>query len=418
MQKVISKIIEFSKKDISLFLYANALYSLSTGLISLLSPVILPVRAYEEFIYLFQIILFLTGVCTGGLVPALLRFHKLDTLKYKYYYTLITGLIYAVLIVLGFFPHNPISRLLNIEVESIGENLTIYGSIIFSLLYIFNRGVLTAESSFRKLTVNIAIILVFRLAALFVVYFLGITSIPSILFLICILPFSYEAVFFIKSSISLKTFRLSHGFYEFLFFTLKICAIGIIFLATSRLFVISAKGYDNSLAAALSFATGLTGIIHILNTTFNSYFIGKLDSRNPVSVRNYISRIIKKLPLFLIAAAVLSAGFYAFVMLIYPDNTQEAALISAITIAQSAIILYLGMITLLTKTFNLLNIQLALNVLAFILVFTVVNVFSKSIGSITTYVIINSIILLCELILAVIVICNIKDPANETSCLD
>ena len=60
------------------FLLANALYSLSTALISIISPILYTNTVYESYIYIYQMVLFITGVTTAGLVPALLRYYKID----------------------------------------------------------------------------------------------------------------------------------------------------------------------------------------------------------------------------------------------------------------------------------------------------------------------------------------------------
>ena len=94
---------------LSKFLMANMLYSLSTALVSLLSPSILPQASYEDFIYIFQMVLFLTGIFTAGLIPGLLRYHKYDGQKYQSFYFLTAGIIVVALLILGLFPGNFLS---------------------------------------------------------------------------------------------------------------------------------------------------------------------------------------------------------------------------------------------------------------------------------------------------------------------
>ena len=76
----------FTNNNLFLFICANALYSASTGLINILSPILLKQATYEQFIYIFQNIIFLTTLFTAGFIPTLLRFYKYDKETYKFYY--------------------------------------------------------------------------------------------------------------------------------------------------------------------------------------------------------------------------------------------------------------------------------------------------------------------------------------------
>jgi len=383
-----------------LFICANALYSVSTGIINILSPMILETSTYEEFIYIFQNIMFLTSLSTAGFIPTLLRYYKYDKEVYKTYYLTSIIIIIFILLAFSFWINNPLLALLKIEVNSFAENIIIFLSIIFSLLFIFNRGLYTAQSKYIAMTVNISIITIIRIVALFLIYYLHITSLSIILTLLCIIPFLGEISIFTKNLISTKWTNFKN-YSTFLSFSFKISIVGVIYLLTNRLFVISTKDINDSLAASVSFAIGLVGIIHIINTSFNSYFIGKLDIRNYQDINNYIQKVKKTAPLFIFLLLILCMSVYLFVSNYYPTHPQESALISTITIFQSALISYLGLITLLSKTFNKLNLQLLLNCLCFISVFIFTKFIAhKYINSIYSYCIINIILLTFECILA------------------
>lgn len=270
-QEIISKIRKLATGNLSLFLFANALYSLSTGLINLLSPFILDAKVYEDFIYVFHNIMMLTTIFVLGLVPTMLRFYKYDKEKYSCYYLLTSTVVYAVLLLLGLFVDNPLSAVLKITRSSLSENFIIYLSVVFSILYVFNRGLLTARNKYKNITVGIVIIFVIRMFSLFIIARFGIKDFNVILLSVCILPFLYEAVIYLKSV--LKISRCSFKDYgAFIIFSVKISIVGILFTSTNQIFLVHAKGVDGSMAAALSFAGGLVGIINILNTTMSSYF--------------------------------------------------------------------------------------------------------------------------------------------------
>ena len=99
---------------------------------------------------------------------------------------------------------------------------------------------------------------------------------------------------------------------------------------------------------------------------------------------------------------------FFFVTLIYPENTLQAAIISALTVVHCALISYAGLITLMTKTYDLLNTQILLNVASFVIVWLFVKFVSGGLGEYVSYIIINSVMLLMELVLAFIVLRHVR----------
>ena len=397
----------YLSSGIAKFLFANALYSLTTAIISFLSPSLLENDVYVDFIYLFQMVLYLTGVFTVGLVPGLLRYYKLDNRKYEFYYYFTASLILIFLLILGLIPGNFISVALKIAPPSVHESLMIYLSVIFSLLFIFNRGAQTAKCNYEAILKDVVIIFIARIMMLICVKIFDISNPYVILSCFCVVPFIYELWVFVSSMIKINISKLD-AYWDFVCFILKISITGIIFTSTNRLFIISSKSYNSSLAAALSFAAGMTGIITIFNTTFSSVFIGKLDHRNPEGVLHYIAKIKKYFIPFLFTTIILGICVFFVVTLIYPDNTVQAAIISAITVVHCALIAYVGLITLMTKTYNMLNIQILLNASAFIIVFLFVRFCSVVINKYVTYIAINAILLITEILLALIILKRVK----------
>lgn len=399
------------------FLVANVLYSISTALITFLSPSFLPNEVYEDFIYLYQMTLFLIGVFTIGLVPGLLRFYKLDKTRYTFYYYLTILIIVLILLLLGCFPQNFLSNSLKISTDSLSNSLIQYCGVIFSLFFIFNRGVETAKSNYNTIFIASLIIFVARLIMLYCIKLCNIDNPYYILFLLCVLPFTYEMISFIRGVVKQKICGLN-GYAEFLGFILKVSIVGIIFSSTSRLYIIDSKTSDPSLAAALSFAAGLTGIISILNTTLSSYFIGTLDHRNSDNINDYINKVKRYFLPFLLITFLLGIVIFFFVSYIYPENTIQAAILSSITVIHCAFIFYIGLITLLTKTYNKLNIQILINIITFVMVWFFVRFISKDLSPYLNYILINGIILLMELILAFIILRQIKSMNINKSRFD
>lgn len=399
-QEIISKIRKLATGNLSLFLFANALYSLSTGLINLLSPFILDAKVYEDFIYVFHNIMMLTTIFVLGLVPTMLRFYKYDKEKYSCYYLLTSTVVYAVLLLLGLFVDNPLSAVLKITRSSLSENFIIYLSVVFSILYVFNRGLLTARNKYKNITVGIVIIFVIRMFSLFIIARFGIKDFNVILLSVCILPFLYEAVIYLKSV--LKISRCSFKDYgAFIIFSVKISIVGILFTSTNQIFLVHAKGVDGSMAAALSFAGGLVGIINILSTTMSSYFLGKLDARNEASIKSYLDKVGGFRFYYFLALLIVCSLIFAVIFNIYPTNASQVAWLCVVTLLQTGIIFYIGLYSLMTKTFNLLNRQLLINLLCFGTVFVIVRIFPFSAEFVVLeYSVVSGVIILFELMVA------------------
>mgnify|MGYP000686134221 CR=1 FL=1 len=403
----------FTNNNLFLFICANALYSASTGLINILSPILLKQATYEQFIYIFQNIIFLTTLFTAGFIPTLLRFYKYDKETYKFYYQFSTLIIYIVLFIFSFWQQNPILLLLKISTYSTQENLIIFSSIIASLLFIFNRGYATAENKYKPMILNITIIAIVRTFALILIYYYNISNIYLILIAVCILPFIGELFFFIKK-LTLTHICSFANYKQFILFSLKISIAGIIYLITNRLFLIATKSINDTLAASVSFSIGLVGILHIFNTSFVSYFIGKLDAREPSLITQYLQKIKRATPFFITFLVTICTLTFLFVYIYYPNNTINTAIISTITIFQSAIITYIGLITLLTKTYNMLNVQICINFICLIIVFILTNYFINLFPNIISlYCTINIIIILGEYSLAKFVLKQHKKSYNN-----
>lgn len=404
MLPVFKSIRSLCAKELSQFLYANAMYSVSTGLISILAPYIInDAICYENFIYIFQSIMYLTSVFTAGFTVALLRFYKYAPAKYESFFSFITLLIIGAILILGLWKNNGLTEWLNIHAESSIEHLIIYIGVCSSLIYIFNRAYLTAKEKFQSITYGITIIFLLRILAMAFIAIAKITNVKIIIFMVCILPMCHEILIFGKRVLSMKI-SSPNGLSEFVVFALKTAIIGILFLTSNRLLAISVKSYDNSIAASLSYAYGLIGLVSILNATISSYFIGKLDCNDPEMIAHYLKKIRAFIPYFAITLLGVSFVAYLFVKTTYPCNPTETAWICVVTICQSGIIFYLGLVTLLAKTYNCLNVQLLINIAVCCVVYLIVNSLGHSTGIIPFYILVNSVISMGEVLLLMFVL--------------
>lgn len=410
---IFARITALFKKDLSLFLFANALYSLSTGLISILSPYILrDTQTYEDFIYIFQNVMYLTSIFTAGFTVALLRYYKYNPSKYDFFYTLIVSAIIGVTFLLGLWQNNFLTQWLNLSTSSFSEHLLIYVSVGFSLLYVFNRAAFTAQERFRTIAVGILLIFILRLLALLYIGVSGTSHLALILLLVCILPMTNEILVLGKKWFSVKRTPMD-GMGQFIAFALKTAVIGTIFLTSNRLLLISVKSYDSTIAASLSFANGMIGITTILSATISSFYIGRLDYKDPTAITAYLRKVKRCIPLFSALLVLASAAAFLFVWTTYPNHPVETAWICVITIMQAGIIFYLGLVTLLTKTYNCLNVQLAVNAVVCALVYTIISTLQHRIPIIPQYLFINLAIISGETILLIYVLRKHRADAEK-----
>lgn len=318
----------------------------------------------------------------------------------------------AIILSLGIFMNNPVSQALKIKPASSSESLIIYLSVASQLIFIFNRGIRAAEENYRKMIYEVGIIFVLRIAAIVYVYLNPAMALKNILLAICIIPMLIEWIYFAISVVRMKYELMDRKYFEFLWFSIKIFLVGVIYTITLRLFVINVKSVDDSLAAVVSFASGIVGLITIFNMTFSSYFIGKLDSRNRDGITSYLARIRRFSPIFLVCTllSVLAMSFAVYI--IYPYDALQTAIYCGLTVFFSAMMFWLGLRTLLCKTYNMLNIQLIMNIICCVAVYVIL----KLMIGINYYLIfctVNSLIIITEFVLARIVEYRIAHSETE-----
>lgn len=347
--------------------------------------------------------MYMTSIFTAGFTVALLRYYKYNPYKYEYFYTVIVSFILCVIVLLGFLENNYLTQFLNLNTGSLKEHFLIYLSVSASLMYIFNRADLTAKGKYKEIVYGITIIFIFRIFALCTTAIFHINDLSFVIFIICILPMCNELLVFGKRVRYIKRYPMS-GIGDFILFSLKTAIIGTLFLTSNRLLIITTKEVDNTMAASLSFANGLVGIITILNTTISSFYIGKLDYKDTKSITSYLHKVKKFSPLFIISLAIISVLIYLFVSFLYPLEPVKTAWISVITIIQSGFIFYLGLVTLLVKTYNCLNVQLLINVIVCSVVYMLVTSLEQKIDIISEYIIVNLIIIIGEVLLLAFVL--------------
>lgn len=362
--------ISFFKKDLTLLLFANILYSFSSFLINMSLPKILSQDVFSDFIYTYQMVLFLTNVTQFGFVMALYYYmneRKEETINIFYFLIVI-----LVFFILGISTcDNCIYDYLKLDIHSYNEKIAFALAISVSGIYLFNKGVNIKEKAFKYMLVISIAAFISRLLLIFIIPILNIKSTTILLLILFILPFLIDIKDFCYRS--LKHIRPSQisksNFCHFFFFSTKVWLTSIFFLLSERLFLIKTKGLDGEITTAIAFATGFTGIIYIFKTTFYNYYLAKFSINNITEIKSYLHKLLRYGGVYFTFVILIATFISFFVFYFYDCFTILTSKVVFILLLQTGIICYIGMITLLSKTLNYLNKEIALNIMRLISIY-------------------------------------------------
>lgn len=403
--QILNYIGRIKENELLQFFLCNAIFSGSTFLFNLLFPILFNQELFGEVVYMFQMVIFLNTITGFGLAITLLRNHSIEGNRSYLNYYLAISLITLGLLCLGFLQDNPVSRYIKVNDLGSIEHLLFYLSVIFSNLFLFNRSFLNSKKRFDYMLLNVSIISVVRLIGL--VYISSITSadILKVLLVLFIIPFLYEGFFFIQqlarywnSGVKFKF----QDFFKFINFSLKVFLAGAIFVAADRLFLLRLKEVDSQFTDILSFAYGFMGIISILNMSFSNYFLGKIVPSNNEEIILFQQKIRKYIWKFTIFVCLISAIIGTLIFWLYPELGWIAPIVLVILIVKTAVISFLGLTNLLTKTLNLVRYDLLVNIMRYALVFLVIHL-SKQWHFLSTLIVVSMVMVLGEFILTTLV---------------
>ena len=343
---------------------ANILFSVSTMIINILLPKILPIVVFTDFIYIFQMVFFLTTVFQIGLVVGLYHFIEQDRQKTLNIYYLSVGSLMILLLAFALWPDNPLLSALNLNGIGRGQQMAFFASVIVSEIFLYNKGKNVADKDYRYMMRISVTVFLFRMIALAVIGLTHITDISLILALVFIIPFVQDIRDFVVNSCRYVRLGLVSGnlLQQLLVYSLKVWVIGALFIISDKMFLISTKGLDVSFTTALAFCSGFVGIISLFNSSFTNYFMSNLSSSRIDEIRRHINRLFKLAPLYVLMLLVVCGLVSGGIFLTYPNMGMIAPMVAFIILLRTGLISYLGMFSLLTKVMDMLNIEIALNV--------------------------------------------------------
>lgn len=397
---MLAKVKSSIKSPFILFLLCNVIYSSTTFAFNIIFPLIFPKTFYDEFIYIFQMILFLVSLSGFGLMTALLAHYQTSPLQTFSNYFLSSGIVLLLILSIGFFPNNPISNWIHLDMDNRWTHLIFYISVILSSQFLFNRSVMNAEKQFQLMLKNILLITLLRLIGLFWIVYTNSTSILTVLTALFIIPFLLEPFLFLRRMI--VSFQqappaLDKSLVKFLSFSMQVFASGAIFILCDRIYLISLKESSTTLASTLSFAFGFIGIISVFNAAFTNYFLGKINPHSTSEIKSFQKKIRHYCTHYFILSITISLLICTFVYVTY-DSEISTILIILILILKTAIISYFGFTNILTKTLKIQQFDLFINVLRLALVYIIINLLNSQ-NIVLTVFMISVIMIACELVI-------------------
>ena len=369
------KVSAFLKKDFMFFLMANIVFSLSSFLVNIFLPKILSANTYTQFVYIFQMVLFSTNTMQLGFVLALYYFAKQNSKEsFNIYYTLVSLLNIGILICC-LLPHSFVFGLLKLQDLSFAERFGFALSVIVSSIFLYNKGANIQQKEYHyMLWVSLSAFLL-RIAALIYIALTHTEGKTLLLLLIFVCPFVVDIKDYTLRVIrnvrlrQIKKPMLS----DFTTYSMKAWLTGVLFIISEKMFLISTKDMDEVFTASLAFASGFIGIIYIFKATFYNFYLAKFSRDNIQEIKNYVQKLLKyALPYFVLLLFIVACSCIC-VRYIFGGLGESAWKILFVLLMQTGIICYLGMITLLTKTLNYLNLEIILNIFRVLLVWAICN---------------------------------------------
>ncbi len=396
------------------YLLANMIFSISTFIVNACLPKIFIYEFYSKFVYVFQMVLFVTTISQAGLVVGLYKFiHTNQKQILNIYYTSIF-VICTILLLLGVFDDNWVVVILKLTDLSEVENLMFFLSIMVSSIFLFNKGKNVADKAYKYMLRISVTSFGIRIIVLCVLYFLQITSLSITLFLLFILPFVQDIRdFFIYSIRYVRLGKIEkERLYSFLLYCFRVWSVGALFMISDRIFLIYTKGTDVHFTTAIAFSAGFLGIISLFNSSFTNYFLSNLSSDRIDEIKFHVNRLKKMLIPYFGILLLICLSFSLIVYYMYPALKSTTAVVLFITLLRSGIISYLGMFSLLSKVLDFLNIEIILNILRIVVVFFLC-MFWQPENLIIWYAVVMFTLPFPELVLTILIDNKLKRYANN-----
>ncbi len=419
---MVSKLIEKLKKPAILYTLSSLIYSFSTYIIVLLIPYKLNLHSMAEFSATLNIVMMLSFVFEFGVVTSYLRYNQLYSIT-KYVNAYMQIAIFALMVlfsetVLGDYLDNFFGAS-NIDLD----RSYIYLSAFAILSWVFFKNIFLANKNINMIFINATILTLLRIGFLAFIFSSSVSfSMDRIYLMLFILPFIFIIFFNLKYDFG--AFRESFSFVSnpthkkiffkrfkaILIFALTTYIISILYVYTSRYPILYLTKHNaTKMLAELGYATSFGGMIIVFSVSIRSYLISKFNISNTDEIKNYIATMASYKVKFLIGSLSFSSILAYIVLLIKPSYlTVDTAIFVFILIEAYLASAYLGMFSLLSKTFNFNNLELKLNIIRLVLVAFWVHIMLLS-YPILGFLALNASMVLVEFYFAKVVLDRVKE---------
>lgn len=384
------KISGLLKKNSSIYIISNLIFSFSTYFVMLVVPYYLNLNELGNFIASYQIILLYILIFELGLSISYVRYYKLYA-SIKIINSFFQIFIILILILIPFTVFGDlINSLVNIDKTNI-NSIILYFSTLSLLCWNLLKSVLLSLEKFYSILIFSIVILIIRMILLKILSinsdFIDINHLFLSLFII---PFIPTILYLLKYHFTnIKTFlkiKITHN--NINFFMLYKTRIKKYFLFSSSTFISSLiYGYTLSILiikllelnektklSELGYGMTFIGIVSIFVISIRNFYISKFKFNDKAEIINFLNFInslkIKTFILSIIICITLSS----FIYIIKPDYLSNYTILYTILIILSYILIsYFSMYTLLTKVFNENFLEIKINLIRCIGVYAIVH---------------------------------------------
>ncbi|MFV0141775.1 hypothetical protein [Empedobacter falsenii] len=352
---------KFIKNKLFIFTISNAIVSLSNFIGPILLVYFLQDNLFSEFIYDYQIILFLIMTYELGISTTYIsKFKRVPEETISNQNFLESFLLIGVTIV-------------SIILYSLGKlNLSILIlSPLGSVVYIYNKSKNLANNKFDNIIITSIIVLVLRFVALSLIYFFNINNINVIILLYFLFPYILEIFISLREKINIK-FKYFNivSIKDYVLFSISICLSGLIFNSLFRINLYYLDKYEHKeFISYIGFSLSLSGVVALINNSFKNFYINRLSTRNNDEVKSYIKSLKRISIVIIILPFLLSAIYIIYLNLFNPfKEFYEPLVIGIISIFYISFVIYFGLYNVLSKTFDFMKFELKINVIRLIFV--------------------------------------------------
>ncbi len=418
---MIKKIISKLSNDATLYTLSSLIYSFSTYIIVLLIPYKLDVKSMADFSATLNTVMMLSFVFEFGVVTSYLRFNQLyKTTKYTNAFIQLSIFLLILFIsqsVIGDY----LDRFFGMQNIEITQTL-VYFSTFAVLSWVFFKNIFLANKKIKVIFANAVVLTVIRILMVgYILFSTKVFSMDEIYIYLFIVPFIFIIFFNLKHDLTnmIDSFKFIGSQRDRAIFFKRLKSVVIFAVATyiiSLLYVYATryaliyltKHNATQLIAELGYAMSFGGIVLIFSVSIRSFLISRFNISNIDAINEYIKKIKSYAILFLIASLIFSVAVGGIVEFIKPHYmSSRVAIFTMILVATLLINAYLGLFSLLSKTFNFNKLELKLNIIRLALVVLSTHLFLPK-YPIVGWALINLSIAIVALYFAIIVLNRIK----------